>query len=288
MITLKEVQETLRSHAKINEFLYVLHDVKPVLRMLISKEEKAAVTALFKRANLHFLVADFRIIIHQDPAIGYSNKGEISQKGDIEIIYAGKDPSLLKHAKVFEEMRDDERLGQVLGYPQCCCTFFKQHSLQQAAKNNDFAMPLIEASKHDNLVSGPYDWRINVFLRYGDFVLLAHFPCSLQCAASLQIAEAYRSVVSYFRPTYMDYLREILHYDVVYTQEKGVFALRNCTIKNKKATFDHVIGTSNDALFKALDKDKHLIIDGPGSLIVGGNNIQASLLRFKEDDDDKS
>ncbi len=269
MITLQEVQDALDSYAKINEFLYVLHDRKPVLRILLSPQQRDKVVALFKRADLHYSFARMRIRVQQDPKLGYSNKGAVSSDEGAFIMYAGKRSELVHKAQEAEQDGDHVLLGRILGYPPCCCRFFSTHFPEQSEKDNDYVLPMIQASDHDNLVEARYPWKNNVFVRYGDFALLSHFPCHLGCSESQQLAETYWQVIQHFRPKYAEMTENMLKWAVLYMPYSGVFFLRGAVRSGTAVSFSHVTATARSSMFTHLDTHKKLALLGPDSVQMG-------------------
>jgi hypothetical protein len=281
MIKLGEVRNILESNVKINEFLFTLHERKPVLRFLIEESKIEEVKSLMEKAKLHSEVSTLKLNIEEDPALGYSNKGIVAKEGNILMLYAGKDEIETKTAKFHEEHYNHYSFGLVLGYPSCCSEFFTEHIRNQSKKNNDYVLPMIQATNHNNLTAEPYNWKLNVFVRYGDFNILSHFPCSLKCNSSIELADSFLAVIEHCRPTYAKKLQNILKTGVIYTETEGVFILYDTVINGNKVSFDHLSSTvNNNELFKLLNDEKEFTISGEKSITIKTER-EAYFLMFK-------
>jgi hypothetical protein len=168
-------------------------------------------------------------------------------------------------------------MGQLLGYPTCCCEYFVAHTPKQQKTNNDYVAPLLKHHTHDQC----YQWQTNVFMRYGDFVLLSHFPCSLQCEQSKVLAQSYHECLVDIRATYIKTLTAMLKLPVVYTEDQGVFFLQQSQTTSVRCPFDitytGVFGTTQNTLYHQLAhhttlhvNKKSLALDQPipGTLVM--------------------
>ncbi len=78
--------------------------------------------------------------------------------------------------------KDEDRLGDLFGYPDCCVgQFTTQHETQMEPFINHMA-PLL--ANHERL-----DFRTNLFLRTSPLHLVRHFPCALDCPETLRKAD---------------------------------------------------------------------------------------------------
>ena len=78
---------------------------------------------------------------------------------------------------------EDARIGELLGFPPCCVSFFEDH--WKGAGHSDVVPGMRE-------VDGP--WEANILLRWLGVRLVPHLPCSADCAATVTLARAYRDV----------------------------------------------------------------------------------------------
>jgi len=75
---------------------------------------------------------------------------------------------------------DDDQVGQLLGFPQCCREFFAREWIARQSTDTTRAMATVE---------GP--WETNILLRWLGVRLVPHLPCSATCEATIAQARAY-------------------------------------------------------------------------------------------------
>ncbi|MEA3062541.1 MAG: hypothetical protein QOJ94_2322 [Sphingomonadales bacterium] len=106
---------------------------------------------------------------------------------DIRIYYA-KSRAALEAVLDAQARRDDEALGEALGYPSCCV----------GANLLLGSLPMTDMVRVARCAGERPDWRLNLFLTElepaegSPWYLVSHFPCSLGCRASAAYAEALR------------------------------------------------------------------------------------------------
>ena len=169
------------SQTKAQEILFVLHNVKDVVRQGFYDEELPLVEQFCRRQRLFLVKSKFKVILVDDSE--YSNKGlrtsgEDSQKG-MFFIYLSKNEEKALLASYYELVNNDTELGKILGYPNCCIKFFCQHF----GKDNP------------NLELLPTNLYTNLSQRHRDAVLLSHFPCHSDCPASITLAQQYLEII---------------------------------------------------------------------------------------------
>ncbi|MCA9715737.1 MAG: hypothetical protein H6713_24135 [Myxococcales bacterium] len=114
----------------------------------------------------------------------------------------------------------DEYLGELLGYPRCCArAFTRRWPIAVREHDGDIAGMIARESEH-----GPKDWRTSIYARYFGVELIQHFPCRLDCAATVALAERHLAALDAFEPGHAAALRERLATLVLYAGEAGVFA----------------------------------------------------------------
>lgn len=114
-----------------------------------------------------------------------------SQEGALAVLYFGLDAEFATGAEVAELNKEQELVGRLFGYPQCCYEFF----LRNEGKNEDRT----PASIPD---AGPFPSILNPLLAelYG-FRLPFHFPCSPRCPQSLAIARTRLMYLTQYVPS---------------------------------------------------------------------------------------
>jgi hypothetical protein len=107
------------------------------------------------------------------------------------LLYA-RDPADLAALLAAHREADNDAIGALLGYPPCCI-----------AANRLWAMLGFNDYVRVARLSDAFDWRLNIFidgLPGERLQLLSHFPCSLACPASIELAERRLAVLRARRP----------------------------------------------------------------------------------------
>ena len=169
---LTELLEIFQTKIKALEVLFVLEEVKPVARIMTLDDRD--ILAFCAKNNLSVQEADFKVkMLDEDKQ--YSNKGIIldKYKEGYKVLYISKDIIKADQAKQLESNKKHYELGLILGYPECCSSFFETNSEKEEEKNNDFILAITNNTKEiDNSIY------TNVFTTYFDHALISHFPHS--------------------------------------------------------------------------------------------------------------
>ena len=178
------------SKLKADEIVYLQSDEKNVVRQLFFSNEISAVENYSSGNNLFLVKSKFKIIFSDlETGETFSNKGErvdLSDKRSGAIIcYIAKDEKSSLLAALSEHQRNDQLLGELLGYPKCCIEYF----LHRFGPEN--SNPELESIDHEeNSLKNKIDLRLlDISKRDEDICLLSHFPCSWDCGESFNIAE---------------------------------------------------------------------------------------------------
>lgn len=178
------------SRMKAQEILLLLKDVKPVVRQGFYPHELLAVKAFCDKLGILLVESKFTVSLEED---GFSNKGR-TNSGIMRFYYMSKDELLALKAAHAEQVQDHVTFGELLGYPPCCIDFFIR-SFKQGNTN-----PQIQAKR----------WETNVTKRHVDWAVLSHFPCHVNCSASIDLANTYLDVISADDSTWSDTVHEKL------------------------------------------------------------------------------
>ncbi|MBI2572859.1 DUF483 domain-containing protein [Candidatus Woesearchaeota archaeon] len=193
---LYDLTRTFGSYSKAQEILFLLKDVKEVVRHGFYEEQLERVEDFCAAHKLTLVKSTFKVLLADAQA--YSNKGvrvpaEDSRDG-MYFVYISKDDEKAYLASYYELMNDQKQLGLLLGYPECCVEFFcasfsaKNPNPQHAALN-----PWTNLSK-----------------RSSDCVLLSHFPCSSRCPSSITMARAFHNLIKQEDPVRADEMFTVL------------------------------------------------------------------------------
>src|SRR3989344_2202231 len=169
------------SKTKAQEILYLLNDVKKVVRQGFYESELPSVSRFCQQNGLTLVKSKFKVLLADETS--YSNKG-IRIKWDdprpgMYFVYISKNEKDAWLASYFELVKNDTDLGLILGYPSCCVEFF----CKRFSENNP------------NLELRPTIVFTNLSRRKQDLVLLSHFPCSSDCKNSIEAGKKYLDII---------------------------------------------------------------------------------------------
>ena len=130
---------------------------------------------------------------------------------------------------------DDAIIGQSLGYPQCCTTFFNRVWSEQGCMDTSWATAMNTKAVHaaDQIVEVT-DWYpySNILWRWLGVRAVWHLPCSFQCDPSHQLAQCVIELgkVSGFSDE-MDWLSEILSWPIEWSAYHGIAEIKTPILK---------------------------------------------------------
>lgn len=165
------------SRLKACELLYLLHNIKPVVRQGFYTNELEKVEAFCSKNNLHTVKAPYTVNVEETS--GFSNRGKIlpeeseKSKTGMHLVYISKDKEKALVTCLAETQQDHITAGLLLGYPKCCAEFF----------TNEYTKGNL------NPIHKPTNPWTNLTQRDKDAAFLSHFPCSSECEGSMIIAK---------------------------------------------------------------------------------------------------
>ncbi len=269
-IGITELKKIFANNTRSLEILYLLNNLKKAVRLDANENELGKIKDFCDKERLHLEISDFKVIkIKDDGKGGYSN---IVKKvpndyigGGLYHIYISKDKTISKFLKLLENKKDDEAVGKVLGYPECCIDFFIKYMEKQQKIQNDYILPALENSEGFR-----FSFHNNYAARYFDATLLSHFPHSFDCPESINIAKKNLECIRQNSPELADEFEEMLKCAVLYTEHEGVFLLKGLELSNKewsntktnneKLIFNNIKSTIKNDIFSLLNKNKEICI----------------------------
>lgn len=171
----KKLASLFGSKTKAQELIYLVHNIKKVVRQGFYESELPQIKKFCQENKLYCIKSKFKVLLTDES--NYSNKGiRISEKDKrkgMYFVYISKDEEKSWLAAYYELMNNDQELGLVLGYPSCCVNFFCQEFNENNPNPQQFP-------------SNPYT---NITKREKDQVILSHFPCHSDCQESIILAK---------------------------------------------------------------------------------------------------
>jgi len=183
------------SKTKVQEILFLLKDVKGVVRQGFYPEELVDVEKFCAENNLFLVKSKFKVLLADSEV--YSNKGirvDEKDKRGMYFVYISKSEEKALTASYYELIGDEYSLGLVLGYPKCCVEFF--------CKNFSEGKTNLELES-----TGPWT---NLSKRNEDCVLISHFPCSSGCERSVEIGKKHFAVLKEYDKEMAEKVLELL------------------------------------------------------------------------------
>ncbi len=247
------------------DVLYVIADIKPVARVSLHSNQLSTVIEFCKLNKLLMDNAPYKILIDKagDKA-NYSEKGTRIKLEDPRpakyFLYISKDEFLAKQANAFECKNDHYNLGVSLGYPECCARFFAENYDEVSKKNNDYTLPALRRSE-----GNIFQFFTNICARFFDMQLISHFPCSFNCHGSQELGRKHLNVLGGVNSQIADKIIKTLRGGVVYTENDGVFLLKNSQLAGTEIHYNGVLSTIEEPVFmqnrvvKIIDKH-HIIV----------------------------
>jgi len=255
--------EIFGNYTRLLEILYLLNDIKRLVRLDASDVELEKIRNFCSENNLHWEISDFKVMKVVDKGKGgYSNivkKVPITYLGSgLYHVYISKDKNKTKFLKLLENKNDDYAAGELLGYPKCCIEFFIANEEKQQKIQNDYVLPALNNSE-----GFKFKFYTNYAIRYFDITLLSHFPHSFHCKESINIAKNNLECIKKYSNDLANKFEIMLKNPVLYTENNGVFVFKDYKLSGNILEFDEVISTiKNDDLLEMLNKNKTIeIID---------------------------
>ncbi|MFH0874304.1 MAG: DUF483 domain-containing protein [archaeon] len=256
------------------EILYLLNDVKKTVRLDANEAELEKIKVFCAKENLHLEVSDFKVMKIADKGkAGYSN---IVKRVPINYsnpglyhIYISKDKNKSKFLKLLESKNDDKAVGELLGYPKCCIDFFIENREKQQKLQNDYILPTLTDSK-----GFEFPFYTNHAIRYFDITLLSHFPHNFNCKESIEIAKANLECIRNHSHELANKFEAMLKSPVLYTENNGIFILKDYKLDNHILKFNNVLSTENNELLNLLNKSKEIEIIDKNNIKLGNTIIK--------------
>jgi 2-polyprenyl-3-methyl-5-hydroxy-6-metoxy-1,4-benzoquinol methylase len=148
-------------------------------------------------------------------------------------------PSDITEFKEAWDAHDDERIGQLLGYPPCCYQFYRQVWVDEGKVDTTWPMALDSVSSTDGErcleVNGPPE--ANILWRWMGVRAVPHLPCRFDCQATVELGQKLIEVGrtnGYGQE--MDWLLEILSWPVEWSALHGIAEIRTPILKVSACT----------------------------------------------------
>ena len=139
-----------------------------------------------------------------------------------------------------DDTTNDETIGELLGFPECCRRFFREIWVEQKFLDTTWPMAVNTAHRrtddvHELEVQGPDV--CNILLRWLGVRAVAHLPCAFNCTATLETAKMLDQVGRdrHFGEA-VDWTREMLSWPVEWSALHGIAEIKTPILKISSRT----------------------------------------------------
>lgn len=255
------------------EVLGVIDGIKPVARQIVHEEDLWRIRGFCSAHGLSYAQSPFKIVDGTTMMV----TPEHTMKGSY-FVYISRHEAAAKKAAFYESLRNDVKLGHMLGYPPCCIDFYKDHYNKALTVGDEYC-----GFSLANSGDGPYPFVTNNMLRFFDVALISHFPCSFECERSVRLGRRMYQSIATRNPELAKYVRDALKGPVMFHHRTGVHALKGYIKKGNVVTYTTPWKTAPNTMHevlllcnnvKVLDKN-HILIRRDESIVedVSGKDV---------------
>jgi len=172
-------------------------------------------------------------------------------------------PVIIGKRVIHSPLADAFRFGEALGYPDCCCEFFR-------SKNNwnryNFLYEIFK-----NTPQGSAHYLCNPLGRNETFTYISHMPCAFNCQATVKQAVSFRRFLMKEEPAFIEKIDWHLRLPYLVFYERKIYAFDGKVIPGGiayKAVY--FVGLNNDfnPYLKRLSKANELRIEGKNVILL--------------------
>ena len=266
---LQNLKTIFKSNIKSLEILYVLENIKPCARILVYEDKLSNILDFLKSNDLGFSVSNFKLKKIFNENSFYSDKSVKIEKDSLEkgyfFVYISRIKELAEKAKAYEENNMHFELGMVLGYPKCCCEFFKKNFNEN---NADLTLETLRNSE-----GFEFPFYTNIAARHFDISLLSHFPCSFNCKFSIDMGIENLNLIKKHSGQLAETFENTMKNAFLYTKGNGVFLLKKFNEENNEIKFEKIIGTTKNELYNELNNIKKIKMINKNEIEINDKKI---------------
>ena len=163
-----------------------------------------------------------------DPA--FSNASQVLFPDSIAV---GR-PEALENLKVAWESRDNDVIGALLGYPDCCRCFFHRICVEEQIIDTTWPMAVETGaeSKDTTSISITSSFISNTLWRWMGVRAVPHLPCRFDCVGTIRLGEQLLAIGrSFGYSEEMDWIEEILSWPVEWSALHGIAEIKTPVMK---------------------------------------------------------
>ena len=196
---------------------------KPAALILLTAAEFAAAMPHLKASHLS-IVAVTALKHRGYLQIGPQARERLRFERQIRLCVAPNERDARRLAE-YDERSDYERVGMLLGYPECCV---RAAAARDELRRDDGSGVERQANLIDAALAASthLDVSCNILLResalcgYGPASIISHYPCSFNCTRTSALADAYHHVLVDKWPRWARQLSELLRSPVLWWSDR--------------------------------------------------------------------
>jgi hypothetical protein len=189
-------------------------------------------------------------------------------------LYIAVDPTLMFRAREHDADGADNFLGESLGIPDCCRTFFDAFAKQAFEKQGD----LVPFTFLNTAGGYPFNFWNNSACQYFGYSLLSFSPCSFHCPHAAEVASKTYAFLRQVDADFAERFVEQHRRSILYTEYDGVFSLIDAEYDTGVLSYRVANATcAEGAVAKAIDEGDCIVSRGPYAF-----TIQAGATVLKE------
>ena len=152
----------------------------------------------------------------------------------MRLVYIHPNKNICDNAKLLDEKNDDFNLGLELKYPPCCIDAYCKWQT-----DNEDIDPITTITNSLTFTGELQFYNFpNPFIRYFGSGLYSHFPCSLTCKETKQIAKQSSDSLKIYFPSVADKLMQLENSLVIFQKKEGICIWTQFDIDNNKILLD--------------------------------------------------
>lgn len=201
--------------------VYLASNGLKITRTMMDDSELGRIVPLLPEFGVEILLSKEKFLLAADVGKGgYGNSFGAVVPADHPqghfCVYVGRDLLELNEARYLDEAGEDDQFGNLLGIPDCCRMHFSANKARFLATQNDPTLFIRNTGVVD-----PWCSHFPMYFGYG---LFSHFPCSVDCAATRELAIRNKKLLREVSPKLADSFINYQFFNYLYSEYDGVFA----------------------------------------------------------------
>lgn len=255
----------------LQDTLSVLYDLRPCMRYSLTKNRYTLLKTILPHLGLKMIIYIYKDI----------NK---------PMCVISKDESILKKIYLYDNNTlSTEKVGRLLGYPDCCIKFFR-------SKHDKKLLPL----KTKENTKTKIDYKLNYLFNFDSRIktedinyvdrlyqnkyqcwnkyLIPHMPCSFDCKPSMEYASKLFSMIEKEFPEYAKELKLYLSSPILFINDYEFMVFEGKVLENNTIQYKNLLRVNNlidKKIFDIISQGNELkLLENEISVLKNGKEIK--------------